>query len=103
MQFFDFMEKIPPSTRIRIIRDGELVFQGYKATFTMETLEEIQDPKENRIMTENPDIRKINPYTEIATKKQQEQELISPVNPKEMLNFQFSDISLSIFLEIHLS
>lgn len=101
MQFFDFMERIHPSSRIRIIRDDELIFQGYQSIFIMQ-MQKGTDEKKVRIAEENPDVEKVKLYTEFASKKWKEKGLIPPLDPEALPEYSFSDLNLSIFFEIHL-
>lgn len=90
----DIMTLLESPDRVRVIKDGEEIYNQYFANMQVDKdiIGQIGDTEVKRF--------RLNP--EIKHKQWKERKLMPPMNPDETPNFKFSDLQLTIYHDIYI-
>ena len=82
--------------RLRIIKDKEDLFVGWRATLVMD--------KENEIMQQysETEVKKFRVIPEIRHKQWQQKGLMQPLQPEVLAEYSFSDLQMSLYYTIYI-
>lgn len=84
--------------RVRIFKDDEEVFLGYRASL-------IDDfGSVDKVMIEHgqDEVKRFRAIPEITHKKWKERELIPPIQPEELAQYSFSDLQMSLYYTFYI-
>lgn len=82
--------------RLRIIKDKEDLFVGWRASLVMD--------KESEIMQQyaQAEVKKFRAIPEIRHKQWQQRGLMQPLQPEELAEYCFSDLQMSLYYTIYI-
>lgn len=82
--------------RLRIIKDKEDLFVGWRASLVMDI--------ENAIMQQysEAEVKKFRVIPEIRHKQWREKGLMQPLQPEQLAEYSFSDLQMSLYYTIYI-
>lgn len=82
--------------RLRIIKDKEDLFVGWRATLVMD--------KDNEFMQKygQEEMKKFRAIPEIRHKQWKEKGLMQPLQPEQLAEYSFSDLQMSLYYTIYI-
>lgn len=82
--------------RLRIIKDKEDLFVGWRATLVMD--------KDNKFMQQygQEEMKKFRVIPEIRHKQWKEKGLMQPLQPEVLAEYSFSDLQMSLYYTIYI-
>lgn len=93
MTMKDIMPYLHNPDRVQVIKDGEVIFTGYKASLEMQQLT-------SKLM--DMEVESFRTIPEIKHKKWKELGLMKPLMPEETPEYSFSDLQLTLYYTIGL-
>lgn len=80
--------------RLRIIKDGKVIFIGYLARFN--------EKSEETGLTGQEEVKKLRAVPELRSRKWKEKDLMPPCEPELLAQYSFSDLEMKLYYDIHL-
>ena len=80
--------------RLRIIKDGKVIFIGYLARFN--------EKSEETGLTGQEEVEKLRAVPELRSKYWKEKGLMPPCEPEQLAQYTFSDLEMKLYYDIHL-
>lgn len=91
----NFVKLLENSDRVRILKNDKEIFVGYLHSLTMDEQNKYDDIR-------NCEMKKFRAVPEIRHKQWEQKRLMQPLMPKEMEEYRFSDLQMSLYYTIHI-
>lgn len=98
MKLEEMIAVIQNPDRVRIFKDKERLFMGFRAALIGGF------GKIDEVMIEHgkDEVKSFRACTEITHKQWKEKGLITPVQPEEMAQYSFSDLQMSLYYDFYI-